>query len=183
MPGRQKALQHIATALVGLSGAAYGWMKYMLPEPEDPFSLVRHPLQPWALDLHVLSAPLFLVAVGVILKDHILARLADPRRRRGRRSGALAALLLVPMAASGYLLQTSTSETWRSALLWVHLGSGTLFLCTYLVHLAAGILAVRRRRAMAAGRAEGPQALAPGSLRLRQAEGARPSRRGAETAG
>jgi len=119
-----------------------------LPEPEDPFTLIRHPLQPWALDLHVLSGPLFLVALGVILRGHILARLNNPRRRRGRRSGLLAALLLVPMIASGYLLQTATAEWWRGVALVTHLTSGTLFLGTYLVHLGAALLAVRRHRAM-----------------------------------
>jgi hypothetical protein len=168
MPARQKALLHSATALVGLSGVAFGWMRYLLPDPEDPFSVVRHPLQPWALDLHVLSAPLFLLAVGVVLKDHILARLGNPRRRRGRRSGAMAALLLLPMVASGYLLQTATSESWRFALLMMHLITGCLFLGTYLVHLVAAILAVRRRRAMTAeGVAGEPHAFEPSSLHLR----------------
>ena len=169
MPAVQRALHHTATALVGLSGAAYGWMKFMLPEPEDPFTLVRHPLQPWALDLHVLAAPLFLLALGVILREHVLARLTDPRRRRGRRSGLLAAWLLVPMIASGYLLQTATIEWWRMALLATHLTSGVLFLGIYLVHLGAAILAVRRPRSQGlrerAGRAEG---LDPDSLHLRQ---------------
>ncbi len=86
MPAAQRALHHTATALVGLSGVAYAWMKFMLPEPDDPFTLIRHPLQPWALDLHVLAAPLFMLAVGIILREHILARLTDPRRRRGSPS-------------------------------------------------------------------------------------------------
>ena len=55
-------------------------------------------------------------------------------------------MLLVPMIASGYLLQTATIEWWRLALLVTHLTSGVLFLGTYLVHLVAAILAVRRRR-------------------------------------
>jgi hypothetical protein len=145
MPTAERALHHGATALAGLSGVAFGWMRYLLPEPDDPFTLVRHPLQPLALDLHVLAGPLFILAVGVVLRTHILARLRDPRRRRGRRSGVVAALLLLPMVASGYLLQTATSETWRTVLLVVHLGCGLIFLATYLVHLAAAILAARRR--------------------------------------
>ncbi len=169
MPVAQRALHHTATALVGLSGVAYGWMKFMLPEPDDPFTLVRHPLQPWALDLHVLVAPLFLLALGVILREHVLARLADPRRRRGRRSGLLAALLLVPMIASGYLLQTGTIEWWRTVLLVTHLTSGALFLGVYLIHLGAAILAARGPRSQ--GRREGAEragGLDPGSLHLRQ---------------
>ncbi len=170
LPAAQRALHHTATALVGLSGVLYGWMKFMLPEPDDPFTLVRHPLQPWALDLHVLAAPLFLLALGVILREHVLARLADPQRRRGRRSGLLAALLLVPMIASGYLLQTATIEWWRMALLVTHLTSGVLFLGIYLVHLGAAILAARRP--CSRGRSEGAErapGLDPDSLHLRRA--------------
>ncbi len=144
MSTAQRVVNHLATALVGFSGMVYGWIRYMMPESEDPFTLIRHPLQPWALDLHVLAAPLFLLAVGMILREHILARLADSRRRRGRRSGVLAAWLLVPMIASGYLLQTVTSEWWRLVLLITHLTTGMLFLGTYLVHLGAAILANRR---------------------------------------
>jgi len=141
----------------------------MMPEPEDPFTLFRHPLQPWALDLHVLAAPLFLLAVGMILREHILARLADARRRRGRRSGVLATWLLVPMIASGYLLQTVTSEWWRMVLLVTHLASGGLFLVTYLAHMVAAILAVRRPGSRGANERQGrPGDLGPDALPLRQ---------------
>ncbi len=147
----------------------YGWMKFMLPEPEDPFTLVRHPLQPWALDLHVLAAPLFMLAVGIILREHVLARLADPRRRRGRRSGVLAALLLGPMIASGYLLQTASIEWWRMVLLVTHLTSGALFLGVYLIHLGAAILAARRPRSRGRAMAESASGgLDTDSLHLRQ---------------
>ena len=110
-----------------------------------------------------------MLAMGIILREHILARLADPRRRRGRRSGVLAALLLVPMIASGYLLQTATTEWWRLALLVTHLTSGVLFLGTYLVHLGAAILAVRRRRSQdGMESAERVAGLEPDSLHLRR---------------
>ncbi len=78
-------------------------------------------------------------------------------------------MLLVPMIASGYLLQTATIEWWRMVLLVTHLTSGVLFLGTYLVHLGAAILAVRRPRSQ--GRreiAERAERLDPDSLHLRQ---------------
>jgi hypothetical protein len=151
-------LHHLATGLTGLSGVGYAWMKYVLPAPEDPFTLVNHPWQPLALQLHVLAGPLFLLAVGMILRAHVLTRLAG-HGRRGRWSGVLAAGLLPPMVGSGYLLQTVTSETWRQGLLLVHLGCGLLFLATYLIHLGGALAAARRRRC-------------PGALREASAGGA-----------
>ena len=144
MPAFERLLQHGSTLLVGASGLVYAWMRYLLPEPEDAFTVARHPLQPTFLEIHILAAPLFVLAVGIILRSHILARLRNPRRRRSRRSGWAATLLLVPMIASGYLLQTSTSEGWRWGLLVAHLASGGLFLVTYLIHLGAAIGSRRR---------------------------------------
>ena len=67
------------------------------------------------------------------------------------------ALLLSPMAATGYLLQTATSEAWRSGLTWVHLGTSAAFLCGYALHLALLRLPkrskARARRAVMAERA------------------------------
>ncbi len=137
MPAFDRFLQHGSTLLVGVSGLVYFWMRYLLPESEDPFRVARHPLQPTFLEIHVLAAPLFVLAVGLIFRNHILARLRLPLRRRSRRSGWMATLLLAPMIASGYLLQTTTSEGWRWGLLLVHLGSGGLFLLMYLMHLVA----------------------------------------------
>ena len=145
MPGFERLLQHGSTLLVGASGVVYAWMRYLLPESEDPFTVARHPLQPTFLEVHVLAGPLFLLALGMIFRSHILARLRNSRRRRSRRSGWAATLLLVPMIASGYLLQTATSEGWRWGLLVAHLGSGGLFLGTYLLHLGAAMLGSRRR--------------------------------------
>ena len=78
-------------------------------------------------------------------------------------------MLLGPMIASGYLLQTASIEWWRMVLLVTHLTSGVLFLGTYLIHLGAAILAGRRPRSQ--GRremAESAGRLDTDSLHLRQ---------------
>jgi hypothetical protein len=140
-------------------------MKYLLPEPDDPFTLVNHPWQPFALHLHVLAGPLFLLAVGMILRGHILARLVQRRRRPGRWSGLLAAGLLPPMVGSGYLLQTVTAEEWRRVLLLVHLGCGFVFAGTYLAHVSVALVAGRRRRMQ--GRNHAGAAIEAGRANLR----------------
>ncbi len=78
-------------------------------------------------------------------------------------------MLLVPLIASGYLLQTATMEWWRMVLLVTHLTSGVLFLGICLVHLGAAILAGRSPRSQARREiAERAERLDPDALHLRQ---------------
>jgi hypothetical protein len=42
--------------------------------------------------------------------------------------------LLVPMIASGYLIQTAVDDGWRRAWVWVHLIASGLWLLGYLAH-------------------------------------------------
>jgi hypothetical protein len=165
MSGVERILQHGTALLVGGSGLAFAWMKYLLPPAEDPFTAFHHPLQPLMLQLHVLAAPLLVLAIGMITRDHILARIRNRKRRRGRRSGILAAATLVPMIASGYLLQTVTSEVWHRWILVVHLVSGGLFLVAYVAHLVVAVLAARRAATEGVCPAQG--GAEPQSLHLR----------------
>ena len=113
----------------------------MPPDPEA-FSVVSHPWQPHAQHLHVLLAPLLVVSFGMMLKDHVAARLGNPAWRRSRRTGWMLALSVVPMAASGYLLQVAVDEGWRAAWKWTHVATSTAFAAGWLAHAAMG----RRRR-------------------------------------
>lgn len=131
----QKWLLHVSVALLVVSGVAFAVMKYLLVS-NDPYSSVGHPLQPAALALHVLAAPLVLFAIGWIFREHIAGRRRQPDGRSAISSGLVASALLLPMAASGYLLQIVTEETLKQALVIVHLVSGGLFAASYAMHLA-----------------------------------------------
>ena len=80
------------------------------------------------------SAPLLVFASGLIFQRHILARVRSGFRPR-RPTGLLLASLLVPMIASGYLLQTSSTETWRTVWIAVHLATSVLWIAGYAIHL------------------------------------------------
>jgi len=156
-PLLERLLYHTSVALVALSGLVYAWMKYAMGPVDDPFSAFHHPLQPRALHLHILAAPLLLLAVGMMARLHVVPRFVHgSQRNRGRRTGLTSIAVLLPMIASGYLLQTVTSEGWRSGLVWVHLGSGGVFLLTYLGHLVSARRAARERRARGAADAFEP---------------------------
>ena len=83
----------VSTIAVSLTGLGFTWAKY-LADSEDPWAVVNHPLEPWFLKLHVLAAPLFLFAVGLVTTRHIVPHLRG-RRPDGRRTGLARAYLTI----------------------------------------------------------------------------------------
>ncbi|HSJ14421.1 MAG TPA: hypothetical protein VK939_08395 [Longimicrobiales bacterium] len=162
----EKYLVWGSTAAVSVSGFGYAGVKYLL-EPSDPFAIVNHPLQPWLLKAHVLTAPVFMFAIGLIAMRHIWPHFRA-RLPHGRRSGTAAALVLVPMVASGYLIQTVTHTGWLLALVIAHLVTGTLFALGAAAHKIATGARQRdaaRRQAAAATEAAGSNAAGDTPLR------------------
>jgi len=113
----------------------------------DPFSAFNHPLQPWALKLHVVASPLLIFGVGSIFKDHVLAKARNGSSRRVKGIGLVTLFLFAGMALSGYLLQVISGDAGRWWTAWTHIVLGCAFLCAYAAHLAsvAGRLAAIQR--------------------------------------
>jgi hypothetical protein len=132
----EKLLVWGSSGAVAVTGFAYAALKYLL-RPADPFAVVNHPLQPVMLKLHVLVAPLFVFAIGTIAFRHIWPHFRA-RVQRGRRSGITTALVLLPMVASGYLIQTVTHMGWLRALMIVHLVTGAVFAVAAAAHRLRG---------------------------------------------
>ena len=132
----ERTLLNASTWLVALSGSVYFYMKYLM-RGDDPYSIIHHPLQPHALSLHVLSAPILVFALGLIARDHIIGYLFESRQRRGRATGILAVSLAVPMIVSGYLMQVLTDPGPRRILSIIHLAGGALYVVLFLGHLVA----------------------------------------------
>ena len=77
-----------STIATAASGITYFVMKRFF-ESSDPWAVINHPLEPWALKLHILSAPLMLFAVGLISTQHIWRSLRSSLPT-GRHSGRIA---------------------------------------------------------------------------------------------
>jgi hypothetical protein len=127
-------LFHSSNALVAATGLVYAWMAYLL-EPDDPYAIVNHPLQPATQHLHVLVAPALVFMGGVLWQRHAWGRLRSGARAR-RRSGLSLIAALAPMVLSGYLIQTASSPSWRAAWVAVHLATSALWIAGSLVHVA-----------------------------------------------
>ena len=133
MSRNQLVWLHVSIAITALTGAVFAFMKYLMTGA-DEFAVVNHPLQPWILSAHVVAAPLALFLLGWTFSNHML-----PKKRfgddTGRKSGTSAMWLIVPMTASGYLLQVSVEETLRQAMAIAHWVSSALFAVVYVIHL------------------------------------------------
>jgi hypothetical protein len=144
----------LASSATAVTGLLYAWMRYLL-EPVDPFAVINHPWQPWVLKAHILVAPALLLTVGMIAVGHIWKHLRL-KVRQGRSSGILAAAVFVPMAWSGYLIQSVTRPSFLSALVVLHVATSVLFVLGFLVHLRVSVRKSRRdAREVPLGRAGG----------------------------
>lgn len=122
----------VTSILTGLTGIGLFWTKY-LTQSADPWSIVNNPLQPWMLKLHILVAPLLVFALGLVAVRHVWHHYRE-RIRRGRRSGITAALMVVPMIGTGYLIQVLTRPGWVRVVALSHIAFGALYLAGVALH-------------------------------------------------
>lgn len=142
-----------STAVVAVSGFAFLWLKYFVV-PEDPYAIVNHPWQPFFLKLHILSAPALVFAVGVVFLRHIWRQFRSGRPG-GRRTGLSVLVVLVPMVATGYLLQTVASREALRWLAWVHIAASVAYVLAIGGHqLRTVAVQAAERRARAVGEDE-----------------------------
>jgi hypothetical protein len=128
----ERLLLWTSTAVVGVSGGAFAWMKYAMTG-DDPYAVVNHPWQPALLKIHLLAGPVLVFALGLAFAKHILPGLTGDVPRR-KRSGLTTWITVVPMVFTGYLVQTATVETWRRMLALAHLATGLVFLAGFAIH-------------------------------------------------
>ena len=122
----------IATLLVAGTGSVYAVMRYLM-RPVDEWAVVNHPWQPLVQHLHVLTAPLLVFACGLIWHRHVVGRWRGGQPQ-GRRSGPGLLATLVPMVASGYLLQTTITASWRQVWVVVHVATSLAWIAFFVAH-------------------------------------------------
>jgi hypothetical protein len=130
----ERFMVNLSTVITGLSGIVYAVMKYLLSS-DDPFAVINHPWQPAMLNLHVLAGPAMIFGLGLIAQEHILAQLRRASPKQGRLSGMIALACVLPMVATGYLIQVASGEVWRKACVAIHLITGVLYLAAFVAHL------------------------------------------------
>ncbi len=131
MTSAERMFLHVANTLVGGSGLVYAVMRYLMT-PADEWSVVNHPWQPHVQHLHVLAAPLLVFAAGLIWNRHVSLKYRNGGQ--GRSTGIGLVVSLVPMAASGYLIQVAVDPDWRAVWIVVHVASSLVWLGVLSVH-------------------------------------------------
>ena len=120
---------YISTIVTAVSGVTYIYMKRFMTT-DDPWAVINHPLEPWALKVHIIFAPAMLFAVGLIATNHIWRSLKS-NLPTGRKSGVWATFTFFPLVLTGYLIQIVINELSLEVLSWSHLGLGLL--CTWAI--------------------------------------------------
>ena len=145
----EKWTLHVLTMVVTATGIGFFVMKYLM-ESQDPFAVINHPLQPWLLSLHILTAAPFVLVGGIVFRSHVAGKLG---RRGGpnRRSGWLAFLSFPVMVLSGYLLQVVADPVIARATLVVHLSSSGTFAIGFAAHQVVTLKLARDQRSRSRG--------------------------------
>lgn len=128
----QKWLLWGSTVATGVTGAVYFWMDRYL-EPVDAWAVINHPWQPVVLKAHILVAPAMLFMIGTLATEHVW-KLYRARVKRARRTGLTTTTMVLPMVASGYLIQAVTNETVLGVVAWVHIVTGVAFVTALGAH-------------------------------------------------
>jgi hypothetical protein len=137
---------NILSVVVGLTGFAYFWMKYLV-ESSDPFAVVNHPWQVPALNLHVVASPFFILVAGIVFNSHVVKKLRTSRLPN-RRSGYTSLATFGTMVLSGYLLQIAVDSWWLQAFMIVHVTAGVVFSIAYGAHLVISLRLLRNPKAL-----------------------------------
>lgn len=122
---------HFASYLVIISGLVY-WLLKEFGYSETEYGMMPSPFQSKAQAWHILVSPLFIFALGLLWKDHILVKIKKSSKKL--RSGWTLILLVFPMIVSGYLIQVVSSEFWNPIVIIAHLVSSVVFIAAYLLH-------------------------------------------------
>ncbi len=111
----QAYLYGMGTVLI-LSGALWLLFHYFVRIPGD-FGPTLHPLEPWFLAIHGISAAGLLIGFGSVMPGHVRRAW---RAARNRVTGSIFFGVMLALTVSGYLLYYIGSETARSFLSIFH---------------------------------------------------------------
>lgn len=118
-------------ALIFLSGVAWAFWNYLAASPGD----FETSAKAWAMKIHGAAAMAILVAVGMLLNEHV--RLAW-RARRNRANGSVFLSAFAVLTITGYVLYYAGGEKLRAWTSWIHLAVGLVLPILLLIHIFLG---------------------------------------------
>lgn len=122
LSGRHQAyIYGVGTVLI-LSGALWLLFHYFV-RIEGEFGPTLHPLEPWFLSAHGISAAALLIGFGSVLPGHVKRAW---RAARNRITGSIFFGVMLTLTVTGYLLYYVGIESVRSVLSIIHWVIGLL---------------------------------------------------------
>lgn len=150
----QAYLYTVGTLLV-VSGMLWLVFHYYV-RVEGDFGPTLHPLEPWWLRVHGISAAAFLIGFGSVLPGHVRRAWS---MARNRNTGTLFFAVMVTLTLTGYLLYYVGTEDTREIMSLVHWAVGLAFPVLTALHVWRGRvwrrIKIADARAGANGRAAG----------------------------
>jgi len=127
----QRCFLYAVFALLFLSGTAWAYWNYLVPEPRH-FELSA---KAWAMKIHGGAAMAILVLVGMLLAGHVRSAW---RVRRNRGNGSLFLSALGILTVTGYGLYYAGGENLRAWSSWIHLAVGLALPLLLILHIWLG---------------------------------------------
>jgi len=127
----QRSFLYAVLALLFLTGTAWAYWNYLVPEPRDFESSAKA----WAMKIHGGGAMAILVLVGMLLTSHV--RFAW-RVRRNRGNGSLFLGAFGILTVTGYGLYYAGGESLRAWTSWIHLAVGLALPLLLILHVWLG---------------------------------------------
>jgi hypothetical protein len=130
---RYKAWLYTVTLVIYMTGAAWGWLHYLAPRPDE---LALHsPLEPWLMKLHGAGAMALLVLLGTLLPGHV--RFAW-HAHRNRPNGIMLISVFAFLILTGHGLYYFGDERLRSWTSSLHLVVGLALPLALILHILSG---------------------------------------------
>ena len=146
----QTYLYAVGRVLV-LSGVLWLLLHYFV-RIEGEFGPTLHPLEPWWLRVHGLSAAAFLIGFGSVLPGHVRRAWSAARNRI---TGTIFLGVMVTLTLTGYLLYYVGVEATREVMSLLHWSIGLAFPVLTLLHVWRGRVWRRIKIADARARTNG----------------------------
>ena len=127
----QRCFLYAVFALLFLSGTAWAYWNYLVPEPRN-FELSA---KAWAMKIHGAAAMVILVLVGMLLTGHVRS---SWRVRRNRGNGSLFLSAFGILTITGYGLYYAGGENLRAWSSWIHLAVGLALPLLLILHIWLG---------------------------------------------
>ena len=132
-------------AILTLSGALWLWFHYFVRVDGD-FGPTLHPLEPWWLRIHGLSAAAFMIGFGSVLPGHVRRAWSAARNRV---TGTVFFGVMLILTLSGYLLYYVGAESVREVMSIVHWAVGLALPLLAALHVWRGRVWRHLKRAQA----------------------------------